>query len=48
MSIFPWSGAWGLERLASSKYYSEEKQWITFNLGLNAAKKTSRIKKSFK
>ncbi len=45
MSISPWSGARGLERLASSNYYSEGKQKITFNLGLNAAKNTHGIKK---
>ncbi len=46
MSISPWSGGSGLERLASSKYYSVLKHEITFNLGLNAAKNTHRIKKA--
>ncbi len=44
----PQSGARGLERFASSKYYSERKQLITLYLGLNAAKITHRIKKRFK
>ncbi len=48
MSMYPRSGARELERLTSSKYYSEGKQEITFNLGLNAAKNVHRIKKSFK
>ncbi len=47
MSIFPRSGARGLERLASLKYFFEGEQQITFNLGFNAAKITHRIKKSF-
>ncbi len=40
MSIYPWSGGGGLERLASSKHYYVQKRQIIFILGLNAAKNT--------
>ncbi len=48
MSISPQSGAGGLERLTWLKYYIVLKLQITFNLGLNAAKNTHYIEKSFK
>ncbi len=48
MSISPWSGARGLEKLIWLKYYFVLKRQNTFNLGLNAAKSTHQIKKSFK
>ncbi len=49
MSICPWSGAKRLERLIQLKYYVVLKRQITINnLGLNTAKNSHRIKKSFK
>ncbi len=48
MSISPWSGARGLQRLASLKYYYVQKWQFIFNLGINAAKHTHHMKKSFK
>ncbi len=48
MSIFPQTGAMGLERLACLKYYYVGKRQITFNLELNVAKGTHHTKKSFK
>ncbi len=44
----PSSGARGLEKLASSKYYSVLKWQIIFILGLNAAKNTHHLKKKLK
>ncbi len=37
LSICPWSGAIGLERLTWLKYYDLVKRQITFTFGLNAA-----------
>ncbi len=45
VSICPWSGARGLERLIQLKYYVVLKRQITINLGLNAAKNMHYIKK---
>ncbi len=48
MSISSQSEARGLKRLIWLIYYSALKLQITFNLGLNAAKNTHYIEKSFK
>ncbi len=48
MSISPRSGARGLERFPSLKYYNVLKRESRFNLGLNAVKNTHYIKKCFK
>ncbi len=48
MSLYPQSGAKGLERLASSKYYYVQKRQVIINLGLKAAKNMHHMKKSFK
>ncbi len=47
MSIFPRSKASGLKRLIWMKY-NVQKWQITFTLGLNAAKNTDYMEKSFK
>ncbi len=44
MSISPWSGARGLERLMWLKYYFALKWQNIFNSGLNVAKNTHQIK----
>ncbi len=48
MSISPRSGARGLERLPCLKQYNVLKQENRLTLGLNAAKGTDYMKKSFK
>ncbi len=48
MSIFPRSGARGLERFPFLKNYYVQKRGSRFSLGLDAAKNMHRIKKSFK
>ncbi len=45
MSVSHWSGAEGLERYASLKYYIVEKWKRTFTLGLSDAKNTQYTKK---
>ncbi len=47
-SISPQCGASGLKRYIYLKYYFVQKRKNTFNLGLNAAKNTHQIKKSFR
>ncbi len=47
MSISPQSGAWGLKRYGSLKYYNVEKWKSRFTWGFDAAKNTYRIKKRF-
>ncbi len=44
----PLCGARGLEGLIRLQYYIVLKRQITFNLGLNTAKNTHHMKKSFK
>ncbi len=48
MSIPAQSGAKGLYRLIWLKYYNVHKWQITFTLGLNAAKNTAYMERSFK
>ncbi len=45
MSISPWSGARGLQRLIFLKYYNTLKWESRFTLGLNTAKNMHYIKK---
>ncbi len=46
MSIFPQSGAKGLERLMRLKYYNVQKRQITFSLVLNVVENTDYLKKT--
>ncbi len=48
MSISPMSGARGLQRLSSLKYYNVLKWEKRFTLKLDAAKNTHFLKKDFK
>ncbi len=48
MSIYPRSGARGLERLTWLKNFNVQKQKFRFTLGLNTAKYTHHMEKSLK
>ncbi len=47
MSVSPWSGAWGLQKLRCLKYYNILKPESRFTLGLNTAENADYIKKCF-
>ncbi len=46
MSISPWSGARGFERLMGLKYFYVLKRQITVTLGLNSDKNTDYMEKA--
>ncbi len=48
MSVFPRSGATGLQKLSSLIYYNVLKREMRFTLKLDAAKNTHYIKTCFK
>ncbi len=48
MAISPTSGVRGLQRSVRVKFYNVQEREIRFTLGLNAAKNTHFMEKSFK
>ncbi len=48
MSISPWSGDKGLQRLPFMKFYNVLEEKCKFTIGLNTVKNIDHIKKSFR